>query len=175
MHKQFRSDRSTRRHPRRYQAMQANGRKGGKARAEAMTPEQRREITKQAAEASLEVGVTRNMSMSRTTAGVILAVFSLMLLGGCDEGPGTTERLTAETPEPDPEPDPEPPETPKQACMPHPSSQIVGDWDASGVHAQDDEVYSFHSDGTYQEHLEQHRARSGPRPTHRHPHRDGQW
>ncbi len=34
--------------------------------------------------------------------------------------------------------------------MPHPASQIVGDWDASGVHAQDDEVYSFHSDGTYQ-------------------------
>ena len=88
------------------------------------------------------------MSMSHTTAGVILAVFSLMLLGGCDEGPGTTERSTAEREQTH---EPEPPETPKQACMPHPASQIVGDWDASGsVHVRDDEGYSFHSDGTYQ-------------------------
>ena len=46
---------------------------------------------------------------------------------------------------PTPTPPPEPP-----ACVPHPASQIVGDWDASGDHARDDEVYSFRVDGTYQ-------------------------
>ena len=46
---------------------------------------------------------------------------------------------------PTPPPPPEPP-----ACVPHPASQIVGDWDASGDHARDDEVYSFRVDGTYE-------------------------
>ena len=52
-------------------------------------------------------------------------------------------------PEPDP-PTPEPKPDPVPACGPHSASRIVGSWDASGFTAQDDEIYSFHEDGTYQ-------------------------
>ncbi len=38
-----------------------------------------------------------------TTVGVILAVLSLMLLGSCDEGPGTTVQPPPEQPEPEPQ------------------------------------------------------------------------
>ena len=83
-----------------------------------------------------------------TTVGIILAVLSLMLLlGSCDEGPGTTEPPPAETPPPEQPPEPEPTE---MDCVSHPASQILGDWDASGNVAQDDEVYTFLADGTYQ-------------------------
>ena len=39
---------------------------------------------------------------------------------------------------------------PVPACPAHSATRIVGDWDASGAHAMDDEVYSFRADGTYQ-------------------------
>ena len=41
-------------------------------------------------------------------------------------------------------------ERPEPACPAHAATRIVGDWDASGDTAQDDEVYSFRADGTYQ-------------------------
>ena len=39
---------------------------------------------------------------------------------------------------------------PVPACPAHSATRIVGDWDASGAHAMDDEVYSFRADGTFQ-------------------------
>lgn len=46
---------------------------------------------------------------SGSTVGFILAIFSLILLGGCDEGPGTRgpSKPPVETPEPEPEPEPD--------------------------------------------------------------------
>ena len=43
-----------------------------------------------------------------------------------------------------------PPEPEPMACVPHPASQILGNWDASGNSAKDDEVYTFRANGTYQ-------------------------
>ena len=43
-----------------------------------------------------------------------------------------------------------PPEPTEMACVSHSASQILGDWDASGNTAQDDEVYIFRANGTYQ-------------------------
>lgn len=81
--------------------------------------------------------------MRIVTAGFFLAVALLISIGGCEGGPGNTGPQGSEIPAPDTEG--------QQACMPHPADQIVGDWDSTdSVHERDDEVYSFHADGTYQ-------------------------
>ena len=61
-----------------------------------------------------------------------------------------TVTINDDDPPPVHQPEPSPPDEPEPACGPHPASQIVGDWDTSGDTAQDDEVYSFHADGTYE-------------------------
>jgi len=61
-----------------------------------------------------------------------------------------TVTINDDDPPPVHQPEPSPPDEPEPACGPHPASQIVGDWDTSGNSAQDDEVYSFRADGTYE-------------------------